>query len=339
MIRRFLFILTGILLYLPSLHAQEEYVRFKRITINDGLSLSSVYNIYQDSKGFMWFGTEDGLNKYDGQSITVYGATTDQHYILANKWIEQVYEDKSGMIWLGSRGGLTKYNPRKGVFTTLQHDPASIFSLSNDTVSAIIADLRNDVWVGTFGGLNRVNRITSEVERIEPEEEELFGLTTRITGFLQDPSGVLWIATYRGLFSYDRKSGLFFKESADGLIDGRTTIFTMNHGTEAIWLGTSKGLVKIDLSGAKEHLHIPPQFEDPGTEIVALLEDRLGQVWIQTGEGLFCYKVQEGSLQKILMAGRASNSQATNPVEPLVDDRNGDIWHGSFGDGVYQIDP
>ena len=80
-------------------------MRYQRITINDGLSLSSVYNIYQDSKGFMWFGTEDGLNKFDGQSITVYGATTDQFNILANKWIELVFEDKSGMIWLGVGGG------------------------------------------------------------------------------------------------------------------------------------------------------------------------------------------------------------------------------------------
>ena len=75
--RKFYYFLLGILLLTPSLSGQDEYVRFKRITINDGLSLSSVYSIYQDSKGFIWFGTEDGLNKYDGQTITVYGATTD----------------------------------------------------------------------------------------------------------------------------------------------------------------------------------------------------------------------------------------------------------------------
>jgi ligand-binding sensor domain-containing protein len=67
-----------LLLLNPLLWGQEDYIRFRRITINDGLSLSSVYYIYQDSKGFMWFGTEDGLNRFDGQFITVYGATTDQ---------------------------------------------------------------------------------------------------------------------------------------------------------------------------------------------------------------------------------------------------------------------
>jgi len=163
---------------LLSLHGQEDYARFQRITINDGLSLSSVYNIAQDSKGFMWFGTEDGLNKYDGQSITVYGATTDQHYLLANKWIELIYEDRAGMIWLGSRGGLTMYNPRKGIFNSIRHDPKSPESISNDTISAIIADLRNDVWIGTFSGLNRVDRFTGEVTRVIPDQEELEGLNS-----------------------------------------------------------------------------------------------------------------------------------------------------------------
>ena len=210
MFRRVFAFFTLSLLSLTVLHGQDEYVRFKSITINDGLSLSSVYNIYQDSKGFMWFGTEDGLNKYDGQSITVFGATTNQHYILANKWIELVYEDKAGMIWLGSRGGLTMYNPRKGIFNTLRHEPGSLLSLSNDTISAIVADLRNDVWIGTFAGLNRVDRFTGQVTRVIPDEPELIGLTSHISGFEVDRSGTMWIGTQEGLFSQDRKSGLFF---------------------------------------------------------------------------------------------------------------------------------
>jgi len=196
------FALLSLLLILISgmLAAQDDYVRFKRITINDGLSLSSVYDIYQDSKGFMWFGTEDGLNKYDGQNITVYGAHTDQHNLLSNKWVEQIYEDKAGMIWLGSRSGLTRYNPRKGNFTVLQHDPEDPATLSNDTITVIEADLQNEIWVGTYKGLNHVDRFTSEVQRVVPDDEELTGLTEHISGFLSDESGNFWIATHKGLF-------------------------------------------------------------------------------------------------------------------------------------------
>ncbi len=336
---RFSVLMAAVLLYALPTVAQEDYVRFKRITINDGLSLSSVYDIYQDSKGFMWFGTEDGLNKYDGQTITVYGATTDQRNLLANKWVEKVYEDKSGMIWLGSRSGLTKYDPRKGIFTALHHDPADPASLSNDTISAIEVDLRNELWVGTFQGLNHVDRFTNEVQRINPNDRDLAGLRSRISGFLQHESGLFWIATYQGLFSYDRKSGLFFSEDAGGIIDSSTVIYHMASRELIIWLGTDKGLVKLDLSPARQNQLIPLSFEEETAEIKTVLPDRLGQVWVLTDEGLYCYRGEEDGLVKVLEAGGTSHSLALDPKESLLEGAEGNIWFGTFGNGIYQIDP
>jgi ligand-binding sensor domain-containing protein/signal transduction histidine kinase len=339
MFRRYLCLSILILLALSLLNGQDEYVRFKQITINDGLSLSSVYHIYQDSRGFMWFGTEDGLNKYDGQSITVYGATTDQHYILANKWIELVYEDKSGMIWLGSRGGLTMYNPRRGIFNTLRHDPESPTSLSNDTVTAIVADLRNDIWVGTFKGLNRVDRVTGDAEQIMPGEPELAGLTSRISGFVLDRTGMLWIGTYQGLFSNDRKSGLFFNEVADGTITPTTPIYCLSLGMDALWLGTDQGVVMVDLSGRAKHRVMSLGSGGKRAAVENLLVDRLEQVWIQTDRGLYCYRNEETGVVKVLEAGGTTHSLSLRPVEPMVEDREGTVWYGTFGNGVFRIDP
>jgi ligand-binding sensor domain-containing protein/signal transduction histidine kinase len=329
----FLILISG------SLAGQDDYVRFKRITINDGLSLSSVYDIYQDSKGFMWFGTEDGLNKYDGQNITVYGAHTDQHNLLANKWVEEIYEDKAGMIWLGSRSGLTRYNPRKGAFTVLQHDPEDPATLSNDTITAIIADLQNEIWVGTYQGLNHVDRFTSEVERVVPDDEDLMGLTGRISGFLSDESGNFWIATYRGLYNYDRKSGLFFSEHVDGIVDSSTCIYQMVKAGNFIWLATDRGLVKIDLSPVREHQLIPLDFTAGDQRIKQIVPDSHGQVWVLTGEGLYCYRGEEEGLLRYLSAGGSTHSLALDPVEPLMEDNEGSIWFGTFGNGVYKIDP
>lgn len=337
-LRNILFLL-GILLLTPPLSGQDEYVRFKHISINDGLSLSSVYNIYQDSKGFMWFGTEDGLNKYDGQTITVYGATTDQYNILANKWVELVYEDKSGTMWIGSRGGLTKYNPRKGVFTPFQHDANDPSTLSNDTITVVEADLRNELWVGTFQGLNRVDRFTNEVERIIPEDSSLSGLTSHITDFLQDESGIFWIATLEGLYSYDRKSGLFFSETAGDLLSENTPIYTMAYGDESIWLGVDSGMVRLDLSLVQDHQFIPIKFDAPRITIARILPDNLGQIWIQTMDGLYCYRGPDQGLMNVRSSGETTNSLALNPIEPLIKDKDGFIWYGTFGDGVYQFDP
>ena len=104
-------------------------LRFRQITINDGLSLSSVYCIYQDSKGFMWFGTEDGLNKYDGQNITIYRPDPQDTNSLSYRWIEHVVEDIHNNLWFGSRGGVTWFDPRTETFrqyiTSSPEKPAS----------------------------------------------------------------------------------------------------------------------------------------------------------------------------------------------------------------------
>ena len=336
---RYVLFIFGLLLFSGNLAAQEDYVRFQRITINDGLSLSSVYDIYQDSKGFMWFGTEDGLNKYDGQSITVYGAHTDQHNLLANKWVEQIYEDKSGMIWLGSRSGLTRYNPRLGVFTAMRHDPEDPATLSNDTITAIESDLQNEIWVGTYQGLNHVDRFTSEVQRIIPDDEDLVGLTARISQFLSDESGNFWIATYRGLYNYDRKSGLFFSENVDGIVDTSTCIYQMVKADNFIWLATDRGLAKIDLSTARQHRLITPEFPERDPVILRIVPDNLGQIWILTGESLYCYSEREDTLTRVLSAGGTTHSLALEPKEPLVLEPGGNLWFGTFGNGAYQIDP
>jgi len=91
--------------------SQGSHIRFKRLTINDGLSLSSVYCIFQDSKGFMWFGTEDGLNKYDGNNFAIYRADPTGNSGLSYKWTEIILEDSRGKLWLGSRGGLSQFDP------------------------------------------------------------------------------------------------------------------------------------------------------------------------------------------------------------------------------------
>jgi len=339
MIRYLLFTLTGWLLFSGQLAAQDDYIRFKRITINDGLSLSSVYDIYQDSKGFMWFGTEDGLNKYDGQSITIYGAHTDQHNLLADKWIELIFEDKSGVIWLGSRGGLTRYNPRTGLFTALKHDPADPNTISNDTITCIDTDIRNEIWVGTYSGLNHVNRYSSDVQRVLPDDKELAGLTGRISGFLSDESGRFWIATYKGLYSYDRKSGLFFSENIEGVIDTSTIIYQIAQGDEALWLGTSNGLIKFDLSPDRQHKLIHLDFSNESATINTVLPDKLGHVWVLTGEGLYCYRGEEQGLYRLLSAGGTTHSLSLAPHESLLEDNSGDIWFGTFGNGVYRINP
>ena len=287
------------LLLLSSTDAQDNFARFKRLTINDGLSLSSVYCIYQDSKGFMWFGTEDGLNRYDGKNITVYGATTDQHYILANKWIEIIYEDKAGILWLGSRGGLTKYDPRAGTFAPIKFESDDPLSLSNDTITSITSDLLNNVWVGTRQGLNLVHRNTNEVTRIQPSEPELEGLKTGILSLINDESGTLWISTEKGLFSYEPMSNLFFNETLKGLISEEAHIQCMELGQEELWIVTESDLIRVPFSG-EDPARYNIDFEDENTYIHCLYIGRDNRIWLKTNHGLYTYDTDLRSADLII---------------------------------------
>ncbi|MBN2697550.1 MAG: hypothetical protein JXR52_01885 [Bacteroidales bacterium] len=324
---------------LSSADAQEQYVRFRRLTINDGLSVSSVYCIYQDSKGFMWFGTEDGLNRFDGKNITVYGATTEHHHILANKWIEIIYEDKGGMFWLGSRGGLTRYNPRNGIFAPISHNPENESTLSNDTVTAIISDLLNTIWVGTSGGLNRINRNDNSVFRINPGESELKGLTMAIHGLLNDRSGILWIATGEGLFSYDPKSGLFFNERPGNLIEANTPVYCMARGTEELWIAVPGGIIAMSADPSVAPLFYKPGFSEREPRVSGMHVDQRNGVWLKTNHGLYHFDRESQKTTKLVNTTRTTHSLMLNPVEPLVEDTEGNIWYGTFGNGLHKIDP
>ena len=326
------------LLLLSSADAQDNYARFKRLTINDGLSLSSVYCIYQDSKGFMWFGTEDGLNRYDGKNITVYGATTDQHYILANKWIEIIFEDKAGILWLGSRGGLTKYDPRIGTFAPIKYEQDDPLSLSNDTITTIASDLLNNVWVGTRQGLNLVHRNTNEVTRINPVDPELSGLKSGILSLINDKSGTLWISTEKGLYSYEPMSNLFFNETLNGLISEEAPIHCMEHGLEELWVATMSDLIRIPDSG-EDPTSYSITFKEENTYIHCLYIGQNNKIWLKTNHGLYTYDTGSKSADLIIGTTHTTRSLMLNPVEPLTEDKDGNIWYGTFGDGLFKINP
>jgi ligand-binding sensor domain-containing protein len=128
------------LLFLTSADIVEtgNNIRFQRITIAEGLSLSSVYCIFQDSKGFMWFGTEDGLNKYDGKNFKVYRPVPSNKNSLTYRWIEHILEDNSGNLWFGTEDGLNKYDGKN--FKVYRPVPSNKNSLTYRWIEHILED-------------------------------------------------------------------------------------------------------------------------------------------------------------------------------------------------------
>ena len=143
---------------------QDNDIRFEGFSLEQGLSQSSIMCILQDSQGFMWFGTEDGLNKYDGNSFAVIKKDPDNPNTLSSNFIRSLHEDETGLLWIGTRGGgLNRFDRETGQFTRYQHDPNDPQSLSSDDVQVIYEDRAGTLWIATLGGgLNRFDRETEQ---------------------------------------------------------------------------------------------------------------------------------------------------------------------------------
>ena len=132
--------------------SQNEGPRFKQLTIEDGLSQSRISAIVQDSKGFIWIGTEDGLNRYDGYEFRIFTFDPKDSTSIANNVIRSLAAGDSGNVWVGtSFGGLNKYDAKTGTFTNFRHDPENPNSISSDRIEDIYRDDDGNLWLATFG--------------------------------------------------------------------------------------------------------------------------------------------------------------------------------------------
>lgn len=328
------YLLVGIMMLTATvLHAQQG-INFRRITINDGLSLSSIYYIYQDSKGFMWFATEDGLNKYDGTSFTIYNHTPGDPNSLSYKWIEKIVEDRQGNLWLSTRQGLSYLNPSNDkVLRFFQNGPGE-HRVSNDTILNIHRD-REYIWVGTMNGLDRFHTGTLQRTVIDldcdPEHQEVFSIKT-------DHFGRTWVGTNGGLHvvpeGSDQAQCITSGESEVDPLEARSIFLEK----DTVWVGSRQSLMKFTLEGTRNvKIRYPVIRVESESPIENIYRDSNKHMWVTTSNGLYVYGSRK--LKKMIPTSGNSPSLAMLPKKPLLEDSEGAIWMGTFGQGVYRIIP
>jgi ligand-binding sensor domain-containing protein len=302
-----------------------QHLRFETISLEQGLSLSVVLCMLQDSQGFMWFGTEDGLVKYDGYTLTVYKHDPENPHSVGGNLIQTLFEDDSGTIWVGTRGGgLDRYDRNLDQFIHYRNDPQDSASLSNDDVTAIYQDQDGELWIGTSGGLDRLVLSHRDVSQTEAEgsdqENERFihyhhdpdhsnSLSSNaVTVIYEDQDGTLWIGTRdAGLNKYDRENERWWhyqNDPSDPHSLSHDNISAVSEDQSGmLWVGTwgggldrlvpSTGQALSEAEGSDQenerfvHYHHDP--DDPESmssdEITALYHDQDGVLWIGTYGG------------------------------------------------------
>lgn len=282
--------------------AVPERRHFEQISLADGLSQCSINAIAQDRHGFLWFGTEDGLNRFDGEEFTVYRHEPQNPNSLTYNNVTALHEDQLGRLWVGAfHAGLTRFDPSSGQFTRYQADLGRFGSLSDDGVLAIAEDPSGAIWVATEDGLNCLDEDTGEFAVFRRARETPHSLSSSfVNTIFFDRSGALWIGTEGGgLCRLDRSTNRFTRYRHDPTNPTSLSedhVFSIHEdrlGT--LWLGTyAGGLNRFD-----RHNEVFASFTTrdglPSNAVYGILEDDSGSLWLSTNLGLCRFDPRTGA--------------------------------------------
>ena len=331
--------------FTAPVQAQSGGVHFGRLSIEQGLSQVTVYSIFQDRTGFMWFGTEDGLNRYDGYTFRIYKRDPEDPLSLGANTIRVIYEDRAERLWVGTEGGGLEYFDRStGRFIHYRHNPDDPNSLSQDTVTAIYEAPDGVLWIGTDQGLNRFDPAAGQFKRYLPDPANPSSLShARVTVIRGETSGALWVATSEGLNRFDPISEQFSQyqhhpDDPNSLCHNEIlTLWAPQEG--GLWVGTLDGLDYLDPhSGHFRHYRYDP--ENPRSldndEITQLYQDAAGTLWVGTPNALNEFDGQ--GFTRYQHDPRTPDSLAPGGIDSLYEDSSGVLWIGSNIGGLSKLD-
>ncbi|MBC8506624.1 MAG: hypothetical protein ISR58_20245 [Anaerolineales bacterium] len=331
-----------------------QHLRFDSISIDDGLSQSSVFSILQDSRGYMWFGTEDGLNKYDGYNFTIYKHDPDDPDSLISNWIQTLFEDDSGMLWIGTQDGLDRFDPETETFVHYRNGPNDPDSLSDNAISTIYQDRGSTLWIGTgYGGLNRYD---PENDSFIDYQSHPKGLSSNsVSVIFEDQEGMLWIGTSdKGLnrfYPEENQWEHFSNDPNDPNSLSHNNVSAISADKDGtLWIGTDGGGInKLILSDVNEldqentrfqhfqnDLNIPESLRS--NDVFVVYHDQNDILWIGTRSGgLSVLNTEKGTFTHYQNIPGDAHSLSDNWVMSIFQDREGVLWFGSVGGGINKL--
>lgn len=336
---------------ISPLDAQISEFNFHHISIDDGLSDGSVYAIMQDSQGFIWIGTQDGLNRFDGDKFKVFKHTPFDSTSLVDGSVRALLEDSRGQIWVGTRNGLSCFEPVRAVFQNFVHQPADSFSLGGDHVESIFEDSRGRLWIGTNqSGLNLLDRATGHFKHFVSDANNKQSIShNRVRDIAEGANGRLWIATLGGgLNLFDPETGIFEQVPIDELKTMRAHKFIMSLHVDQkrptiVWLGTyGGGLLRFD-SSRRQFEHFRQQSGEKNSvsddRIFDITTDATGRIWLATFDGgLNVLDYQAKKFECFKSDPQKPRSLGANFVRCIFLDRAENLWIGTNLAGLNKID-
>jgi signal transduction histidine kinase/ligand-binding sensor domain-containing protein/DNA-binding response OmpR family regulator len=333
-----------------NVYGQYENLRFKHITIDDGLSQGSVTSIVQDTLGFMWFGTNDGLNRFDGNRFRIFYHDPYDTTSISSRDIRTLYLDPEGTLWVGGRG-LDRYIPEKEQFQRYGFHGNTPDEWNQLIITSLYSDIPGMLWIGTDKGLIRFNVNTGRYRRFAPDPAHPDSVyPNNIRSMLVDKNDILWIATVKGLYALDLS---LYREDADPAFTVYTPDQSDRHGLDAdivsslfedkngsLWAGTETGLYKFLRDTKTEGLFRQIPHTDTNLKnlwqgrILSIVDDIYGNLWLATSGGLAIFIPGSQEYQYIFHHPLIPDGLSFNGIQSLYVDGAENIWVGTVGKGI-----
>lgn len=321
--------------------AQGRDIKFKRITIEDGLSQTTINDIYQDKQGYIWIGTSYGLNRYDGKKFDIYKYSDEGSETIPSNFITKIAEDKKENLWVATNKGLSRISKDRKNIVNYTSDTKDDSSLSHYNVRYVFIDSKNRFWIGTEQGLNLYDESKDKFKRfyIEGYNNEYI-VENYILSIEEDADGVIWVGTKTGVLYLDEEDGVlrrFEGISKDKYIN---KIYTLSNG-EILIATEEYGLIRYNKKkDTIEEIKNDESNENslPHNNVDAILEDTEGNVWIGTNKGLALQRKGESNFENYIHKEYDNKSLTDDYIISLFQDKSGLIWVGSY-DGLNNFNP
>jgi len=340
---RKIYFLLSLLLFQLSVFPQKPFVKVTRLSLEEGLSQSNVRCILQDKNGFLWIGTQDGLNRFDGYQFTKFRRESRNPNSLSGNYISCITEDKDGKIIIGTINGVTIYDPRLNLFKQLTIKD-SIYNINEiGSVSSILCARDGSIWIGDYySGLIRIKK--NKTVRFRKEADNPNSISANyITALCEDKDGNIWIGTFgSGLNKYDIKTKKF---EHIGSGSGNNQALSSNSITSLcsnrkgnLFIGTTGGLNVLDLSTNTITVYKNnPSYENSisGNNILSIYSDKKDNVWLAIeGKGVNVFDVSKGTFTKIYVESKTNPSGEEKNIWSIYEDSNDNFWFGTSTNGV-----
>jgi len=336
-----IFFLSVAFAFSAMVYCQHETIKLDAITVANGLSQNSVTCVFQDSKGFLWVGTESGLNRYDGNGFKVFKNEPLDPRSISSNYVTSIAEDNNSNLWIATDYGLNFYDRNTAAFRTFFSDERSALSLSDNYIYSVTVDGEGYVWAKTIRHLDRIDLTRKQVISYE-HDFDLFNPLADKAFFpvKQDSRGILWMGTNDGLHYFDPQyedfKGFLHKEGDKTTLSNNQVRCIYEDSQSRMWIGTSDGLNLFDLKTRKFTSYYWKA--EGNNAVTSISEDINGGLWLGTiGDGLLKFNVDFESFSDFRHNPLDVNSVLSDDIYALQKDRSDILWIGTRN-GLNKLD-